>query len=273
MALSDDDLDPWHWLTSKCRTLPLTAWDAEADYRRFMNADRATRERALVACAAVAASDHLGRAVESAGVRRLAEIAWAHCRFVGRHLYDDPESSVLTEYAARTVVAYGNVTDAWILEQARNLPLGPCPLWALIDHRWPHPAAAANASEQATRWELTRIASASFGDGGQFDIEALRYWARLWLSLAAIDEAEETAVAILATRPELASRGDWIVALKLLAFVASERGSTTTTGTALRSLYRELWSHSELAEEREHRRFVDGLLDGTPFSDLVDRPK
>ena len=71
--------------------------------------------------------------------------------------------------------------------------------------------------------ELADAAAERFGDGRQFDLETVRFWGELWLLLRAIDAAEQAAMAIIRFPLRVHDRGYKILALKLLALVASSR--------------------------------------------------
>ena len=112
--------------------------------------------------------------------------------------------------------------------------------------------------------ELASIASDRFGDGRRCGLDALEYWGHLWLSLGKIDEAEKTALAILAFPARLLTRTHTILALKLLALVAGKRRLEHLIRDRCRSLYRELWSVFTPKQERLDREQVDALLKGLP---------
>ena len=78
--------------------------------------------------------------------------------------------------------------------------VGPRALWALVDQRILKNGRENEPSAQYDKLittELIRVASDRFGDGGQFNLESLRYWGQLWFLLGAINEAEQNAVAII----------------------------------------------------------------------------
>ena len=215
---------------------------------------------------AIEALEGVGNPIGPAAVRFLAETLWGHCRFVGQYLHDHPESSVEAEHAARCAVEFGEPSDLWLVNQARNLAVGPRILWALIDQR-----ALKNSREgeselyrdELIATELASITSERFGDGRRFGLETLRYCGYLWLSLGAIDEAERTAIAMLESPRRLLDRSDKILALKLLALVAAKRTLARGIQDRFRSLYGEIWSVYTPGHERVDRQQIDELLQGS----------
>ena len=263
LALSCEVFDLPKWVSTRCRSLPLSVWDAEERHGEFSTANRAVQHWFLVAFHAIAPQRELGRKVDPAVVRTLAELLWAHCHFVGRYLYDHPEASIAVEFAARFAAEFGEPSDSWLLNQARAPGVGPCALWGLIDQRMRKSdregGTDAHYDEMITT-EFARIASDRFGDGRQFGLESLRFWGRLWLLLGAIDEAEQTARAIVAFPLRHDDRDDKILALRLFALAASKRRPTPTVKDYITSLYNQLWPGYTLSEEREIRQQIDDLL-------------
>lgn len=112
--------------------------------------------------------------------------------------------------------------------------------------------------------ELALIALDRFGGGRRCGFDTLEYWGRIWLALDRIEEAEKTALAILALPARLLTRGHTILALRLLAMVAGKRRLKHSIRDRVRSLYRELWSVYTPREERLDREQVDALMQGLP---------
>ena len=263
LALSCEDLDLPKWVSARCRALPLSVWNAEERYGDFSTADRAAQHWFLVAFHAIPHQRELGRKVDPAAVCALAELLWTHCHFVGQYLHHHPEASIAAEFAARSAAEFGEPGDRWLLNQARAPGVGPRALWGLIDQRVRKRAREGGTDvryDEMIATEFVRIASDRFGDGRQFDLEALRFWGRLWLSLGVIDKAEQTARAIAAFPLRHDDRDDKILALRLFALVASKRGPTPTVKDYITSLYNQLWPGYTLNEEREVRQQIDDLL-------------
>ena len=135
LALSCEEVDPLAWVEEKCRELPLSVWDAEENPDTFRVADQVAQFRFLVAFDGLAPLDELGRKVDPAEVRALAEKLWVHCHFVGQHLYGQHIGTDAAEYAARVAVELGEPDDIWILDQARAAHVDPHTLWGIIDQR------------------------------------------------------------------------------------------------------------------------------------------
>ncbi len=290
LALSQEDLDLPAWVSSQCRALPLTVWDAEeahsafgaADLRavggwgrrgpNFSTADRAARHWFLIGFHAFPALKQLGRTIDPSAVRTLAETLWSHCRFAGRHLHSDPEASVEVEYAARSVVEFGEPSDAWLLDQARHPGVGSRAMWGLNDQRRLKRVREGRTDghhDEVVTAEFIHIASDRFGDGGQYDLEALRFWGRLWLLLGAVDEAERTAMAIITFPERMRDRADDILTLKLLALTSRKRKPAPVMQDYIASRYRRLWPGGYTPdEERTDRQEIDDLFEasasGTP---------
>ena len=98
-----------------------------------------------------------------------------------------------------------------------------------------------------------------FSDGGPFDLESLWFWGQLWLLLGAIDESEESAMAICAFRLREHERVYKILALKLFALVASKRKLPLEIKGYVASLYGQLWPGYTPKEELEDRKQIDDL--------------
>ena len=109
--------------------------------------------------------------------------------------------------------------------------------------------------------EIIRDASDRFGDGTQFGLEALQFWGQLWLFLEAVDEAEQTAMAILTLPRRLRDRGCEILVLKLLALAASKRKLAVAIESHLVSTYHHLWYSFTPSEERDDRCRIDEQLE------------
>ena len=264
LALSRSELDLPNWVAARCRSLPLTVWDAEENHEAFSTADRAVQHWFLVVFLAVPALKELGRAIEPATVRALSEKLWAHCHFAGQYLIDSSEASVATEHAARYTVAFGEPNDAWFLSQVRDPGVGPRALWALIDQRMRMSVREVRTDDHYNEMITAEIVSATserFGNGCQFDLDALQFWGRLWFLLGAVDKAEQTAVAIIAFRPRAHDRPAKVLALKLLALVASTRRLAPAVAAYPASLYGQLWIGYTPDEERADRQEIDDLLE------------
>ncbi|MYD60685.1 MAG: hypothetical protein F4W91_06565 [Gemmatimonadetes bacterium] len=262
LAMSCEELDLPSWASTQCRELPLSVWDAEENYKAFSTADRAVQHWFLVAFHAIPVLKELDRAMDPAQVRTLAEVLWSHCYFAGQYIPIHTEALIVEELAARYAAEFGEPSGAWLLDQARDSGVGPCALWALIDQR---KLKITREGETDTYYdemiisELIRIASDRFGDGGQFDLEALRFWGQLWLLLDAIDEAEQTAIAISAFSLGQRDRADKILVLKLLALVDSKRKLSPELEDYVAEIYSQLWSSYTPDQERGDRQQIDEL--------------
>lgn len=262
LVLSHEELDLPEWASDQCRGLSLSVWDAEEDFQVFITADRAVQHWFLVALHAIPVLKERDRTIDPAQVRTLAEVLWGHCHFAEQYIPIHTEALIVEERAARYAAEFGDPSGAWLLDQARDSGVGPCALWALIDQL---KLKSTREGETDTHYgemiipELVRIASDRFGDGGQFDLEALRFWGQLWLLLDAIDEAEQTAIAISAFPLGQRDRTDKILVLKLLTLVDSKRKLSPELGDYVEEIYSQLWSIYTPDQERGDRQQIDEL--------------
>ena len=264
LAMSCKEIDLPHWVRTRCHALPLSVWDAEENYSAFSSADRVVQHRFLVALHAIPILKELGRPADPPAVLALVETLWAHCSFAGRHLHSGGDAPIGADHAARYAIEYGAPTDVWLLDQVRDPRLPPRSLWALIDQRKKkHSRAGGNntTDDEFIVAELTHIASDRFGDGSEFNLEALRFWGLLWLLLGAVDEAEKTATAILGFPLRSHDRTYKILALKLLAKVACSRRLSPKLAEFIASVYKQLWPGYAPHEERADRQQVDEVLE------------
>ena len=271
LVLSTDQVDLPEWVSTRCRALPLSVWDAEETYETFSIADRAAQIWFLVALHAVACLKQRGCVVDPVEVRILAETVWAHCYFTGQCRAAGADASVAAEHAARTAVEFGEPSDLWLLEQAHCRRVGPRALWALVDQKRKRAAREGLADaghDEMLIPEVVRAASNRFDDGGQFDLESLHYWGHLWLLLGAAEQASRTAKAIIAFPTRGLNRGSKILVLKLLALGGEGRGLDLETWEYIGLSYRELWpTHGYTRDvERADRQQIDKLLERSGLS-------
>ena len=271
IVLSQKELDLPGWTSKQCRTLSLSVWDAEENYEAFSTADRVVQHWFLVALHAIPALVALDRKLDPSGVRALAEMLWAHYEFAGQYLHHHSETLMVAEHAARSAVEFGEPSDTWLLDQARHPGVEPRVLWALIDQRQKKCAREGRADAQYHEMiaaEFISIASDRYRTSSQFDLEALNYWGQLWLLLDAVDEAEQTAVAIISFNPNFHDRASSILALKLFAMIANTKKLAPITAEYTASLYDQLWSSYTPHEEHADRQQIDEKLKRSMFSVL-----
>ena len=266
LALSSDELDLPEWVSTRCRALPLSVWDAEESYQAFSTADRAAQIWFLVALHAVAGLKQIDRAVDPVEVRALAKIVWTHCYFTCQYLHERPDASVAAEHAARFAVEFGEPSDLWLLEQARSPRVGPRALWALIDQRKKKAAREGRPDagyDEMVIHEVAHAASNRFGDGGFFGFESLHYWGHLWLLLGVGEQARRTAKAIIAFPMRGFDRGSKVLVLKLLTLGADGQRLDLEIRDYIESTYRELWPVYGYTPdaERADRQQIDELLE------------
>ena len=271
LALAHEDIDLVEWVSDRCRPLPLSVWDVEADIASFYSADPVAQFWFLVAFHAIVHRCDVGLVVDGAEVRALAELLWAHCHFVGQHLNfnNHAENSVAAEYAARCAIEYGEYSDGWLLYQVDSREVGPRARWALMCQISRKRACEQTDTDSEEKFakEFLRVASDRFGDGSRFDLEELKYWSDLWVLIEATDEADRTAKAMLAILPRgrefrrVHGRVYEITVLKLLSLVAITIKLSPAMEDVVTHLYKDLWADSYVAEHgRTDRRQIDEWL-------------
>ena len=262
VALSSVDLCDVEWASDRCRKLPLSAWDAEERYGDFIRAEPLAQQWFFLAFLAMAPRRELGRPVRPGTVRALAEALWRHTWFASEHMPGEPEASVPVECAARMAVKFGEADDVWILEQTGAGRVGPRALWALLDQRGVRscpPPETSKRDERIFRSELAGRASRRFESDDAFDLLTLQHWGRLWLGLEAVEQAEQTAVAIMGFPDRIRDRGCAILILRLLGLAVRSGGLNRELGDRVTPLYNDLWSTygSTAPEEEDDRRQIE----------------
>ena len=276
LAVANPTHDLRKWVVDRCRKLPLSVWDADVqeDPQTFIAAERLAQHWFLLAFHAIQPCKELGRKIDPAEVLSLTRTFCDHCLYVQPYVHYGPASSVAAEYAVRCAVEFGEANEGWLLDLARHPVAGACILWALIDQgrlkfeRVGDGGAGPRLHEMFVT-DLASIASDRFGDRRSRGIEDLENWGRLWLLLGKIDEAEETALALLASPTRLLTRAHTILALKLLALADGKRSLDPPIRDHFQSLYQELWSVFTPIEERSDREQVDALRKGSPHGLLA----
>lgn len=263
LTLSRTDVDPLKWALDRCSALPLKAWDADDDPKRFRKADDAVGIYFSVALRAVDIMYSNGYSVDPGLAKALAEKLWDHRRFVERCAYSLPADWYAAECAARAAVALSKPSVPWLVAQVNNPVVSPRILWALADEslsRTGQLTGNAMLQEKTIRSRLLQAASHRYGNSIALGLDDLRYLARLWPLLGGAEEAEDTAMNILAFRRPKLQRADQIAALELLAFAASLRPSAGGITEIMTSLYAELWPGNTPLGEVEKREIIDDLL-------------
>lgn len=268
LALSGWELDLPVWVAKECRDLPLSVWDAEEDLDSFAISEQIAQHWLLVALLAIPRRSEFGRPIEPFQVCALAEAVWAHCRFCRQHLDSHPEASVAAELAARYAMRFGQADDQWVLNQARGEGVGPRTLCVLVEERRARRGQSGEGNpdyDEMIIADLVRIASNRFEDGGQFDLDTLEYWGKLWLSLGAVDQAERTAMAIVSFPLRATDRNFRILALKLLGLVVRVRKPRLEVTEYVAPLYNQLWPvfGGTPAEERAARQEIEQAFIGS----------
>lgn len=263
LVLSDRELDLSDWVSEKCRELPMSAWDAEEDYARFLNTEKVAQFRFIVALHAIQMLGEVGGVVDSSRVLALAESFWSHCQFSQRHI-GPFDGSEVSELAARVAVHLGRPSDGWLLDQAANSGVSPRALWGLIHQKMPGDAGRVELLDiyQLTFVaELRRIIAIRFGDVKGLGLTELYYLGELCLLLEASEQAEATAMAMDSFPVRLIGRPHKVMALKLLAFASSRRiPLAPESEDRIESLYSELWTSYSPDEEQTDRQYIDALL-------------
>lgn len=268
LALSRKDLDLRAWVGDECRDLPLSVWDAEEDPDGFASAEQIAQHWLLVGLLAIPARRDFGWPLEPRVVSTLAQTVWAHCRFCQQHLETHPEASIAAELGARYAIQYGQGSDEWLIHQARSEGVGPGALRILLEERRssiPPLEEGSSSFDDIIVGELVRIAVHRFDKGGQFDLETLKDWGALWLSIDAVDQAEQTAMAILSFPLGAHDRKSRILVLKLLGLVVRRRKPRPGAAEYVVPLYNQLWPvfGGTPSHERADREEIDRALRGS----------
>ena len=267
LALSRTDMKLPVWVRRKFKDLPLSVWDAEEDYESFHSAATVAKHWFLIAFLSIPALHGMGRMVTPADVLELADCLWIHEEFITKYNRYIREDDIVGEHAARCAVEFGDPGGTWLLDCVGRRGVTPRALWALIDQRLcksRRESKIGDKHDAVLTAEIRSIASERFGDGGEYGVDDLVFWGRLWILLEAADEAERTAVAMMTLPVRKPGRSEKLALLRLMAFVVSKRRSRDDVEYHARRLYRELWPGPyTLNEEREERNLIDSLLSWT----------
>ena len=261
------DIDPMDWAIEKCRSLPLSAWDADEEWKAFYVADQVAQTQMTIGLYAVQLLADAGRSLDRSKLRAFAEKVWNHADFA--HQYSGVpmnDSGVAETFAARVVAAFGEPDQKWVLKQINNPAVDPRTLWALLDQikRQGSTAILDDASV-----EIRRIAALRYINPKDLNPHIAPYLADLWVLLDAPVEAAETAKVLLtyhptftrkSTRYPRVNRELAIPALRMLAFAADREVLADEMVETARSLYQKLWGSYTPPDEKEARRDVDNWL-------------
>ena len=271
IAVSNQTLDLHKWVADRCRQLPLSAWDADADadHHLFTTAEQVAQHWFLVAFHAIQPRKELDRRVDPAEVLALTRTFMDHCHYAQPYVHHHPSSSVAAEYTVRCAVEFGEPNEGWLLELAKHPSAGARILWAMVDQDSLKLERVENREAELSLHKkivtnLAFIASDCFGDRKHHGLDDLEYWGQLWLLLGKIDEAEHTALALLEFPAKQLTRAHTILALKLLALAARKRSLDPPIWDRFQFLYRDLWSVYTPKEETLDREQVDTLLQNPP---------
>ena len=253
LALPDDEtlVD---WAFAQCSRLELTVWDAEENPERFSVEDDVAQMQITVALYAVVAMYEAGIAIEAEMVRKLAEMAWYHSRFVGEqegYRQDEPE---VDELAARVVVELGSPSEEWLILRAKSLEIGPRGLWAMVD------AYVKKFDYPTLLNELSDSISTNYHSIKSAEINTLRYLAKIWQVLQLSDPALETAETMLEYHQRAMQREDYCEVMNLLVLASRKRGPASKTRWDMLSLYEHLWGNHVPREEVDLKQIVDAFL-------------
>ena len=262
LAASGGDLELTDWVAGKCQALPLSRWDAEEDHELFLVADDAAQLIFLVAFHAIDVANSNSIPINSRKVRSLAELHWLHCRFAGSGSGKGLDEMHPAEFSARVAAVYGEPSETWLLNQARDPKVHLRTLWALFDQR-----IAVVQSRDPGREFAKKLAGAivqRYPDDEKLSLFDLHYLGKLWLLLGVRSRAWETAMAISAYQPTRVDRPHKILSLTLLVTAANNGRNDEETKARIIRLYGELWptkftEHHEL----DDRRVIDDYLGGT----------
>ena len=257
VVIHHNDLDPMDWAMEECRTLPLSAWDADEDGKAFRLADRVARTQMTVALYAVQLLTQAGRALDRGKLLTFAEKVWGHADFVRQYGDLLVEDSVATEFAARVAAAYGEPDQAWVLQQASSPAIDPQTLWTLLNQmkRQGNLVCHDNTSE-----EIQKIASDRYINSVEANPQSAPHLVNLWILLDAPQGAAKTAQVLLTYFPSYADRAQAIPLLKMLAF-AESRGELGSDFIEIsRSIYATLWGKHIPRDEIHAQQEINAFL-------------
>ena len=263
------------WLRDRCHELPLTIWDVENHYSAFWNADCIAQHWFLVTFSAIRKSIEVGGTVDPVDIRNLVKLTWSHLRFVERHIRRDARKPLVAEEAARTLVDFGEINEAWLINEASDRNLGSLALWALAKQYMDSKLRGSlDGNQRFAQFadEFGRVAAMRFEDEALHDLDSVKYWAKLWWLLKTHEPASRTAEALLIASSGYGKqpRDIAILILKLQALILLVDKLSIEQEHQFSATYRALWGHSTPTDEREHRDEIDTLLlqSGTRFHDL-----
>ncbi len=133
VVIHHKDMDPLDWAMEMCKTLPLSAWDADERRQIFRIADQVAQTQMTVGLYAVQLLTEASRLLDCGKLRTFAENVWSHADFVRKYCGVTIDNSGASEFAARVAAAFGELDQAWALKQANSPAVDTQTLWALLD--------------------------------------------------------------------------------------------------------------------------------------------
>ena len=260
VVIHHNDLDPTDWAMEKCKTLPLSAWDADEEDSVFLVAEQIAQTQMTVGLYAVQLLTEADRALDCGKLLGFAKKVWAHADFVRKYYGVMNENSGTAELAARVAAAFGEPYQAWILRQANSSAIDPQILWTLLDQMKRQESAEVNEN---TISKIRRLASARYINVAEANPQSAPHLANLWVLLDAPQEAAKTAQILLAYHPPLADRTNAMAVLKMLAFAECRGELANDMVEASQSLYENLWGKYTLPNEIHVQQEIDAFLGST----------
>lgn len=254
VVIHHKDIDPLDWAMEKCKTLPLSAWEADERGKIFRTADQVAQTQMTVGLYAVQLLTEAGRVLDCGKLRTFAENVWSHADFVRKCCDAIIDNSVVSELAARVVAAFGEPDQAWVLKQANTPSVDPQTLWALLSQMKLQDNSAADDN---TLTEIRKIASDRYINVAEVNPRSAPHLANLWVLLDAPEQAAKTAQVLLTYQPSLTDRAHAIPALKMLAFAESRGELAVDLVQASRSLYDNLWGNHTRPDEMQAKEEID----------------
>ena len=266
VVIHHEEIGPLGWAIEKCKALPLSAWDADEEWKIFHVADRVAQIQMTIALYAVQLLAEAGRRLDRGKLLAFAEQVWAHAHFVRRHSDLLVENLGPTELAARVAAVFGEPDQEWALRQVNCPASNPLALWALLDQMRHQESTVIEADTLA---EIRKIASNRYVNAVEANPQSAPHLANLWVLLDAPQEAAKTAEVLLTYHPIRAGRGTHverthaIAALKMLTFAESREELADNLVEASRSLYDHLWGQYTPTDETHARQEIDAFLERT----------
>ena len=250
------DVDPMEWAIAKCKTLPLSVWDADDHYEIFRAAEQVAQIQIKIALYAVQFLNEANRVLYPDKLLIFVEKVWEHTDFARKYNGISRENIEIGELAGRVAVALVKPTDAWLLRQAQNPAVDPRALCGMLEQ-----IDSDNLDIGAdVIAKIRNIASYRYVNIKCINLQSLLHFANLWKLLDAPMEAEASAQLALTFYQSDMDRNHKIATLKMLAFAKIKGKLSQEFDKTSLILYNDLWESYTPPHESASRQEIDTLL-------------